>query len=52
MPMRPCGPTTKGSSVFTVPHSNLRNIGNALLDKDASWKYYGDQYNKYRGTLL
>ena len=39
--------TAKGSSVFTIPPSNVRNIGNALLEKNVSWKYYGDQYNKY-----
>ena len=39
--------TAKGSSIFTIPPSNVRNIGNALLDKHVSWKYYGDQYNKY-----
>ncbi len=39
--------TAKGSSVFTVPPSTVRNIGDALLEKNISWKYYGDQYNKY-----
>ena len=39
--------TAKGSSVFTIPPSNVRNIGDALLKKNVSWKYYGDQYNKY-----
>ncbi len=39
--------TAKGSSVFTIPPSNVRNIGDALLEKNVSWKYYGDQYNKY-----
>ncbi|MGH9516159.1 MAG: alkaline phosphatase family protein [Terriglobales bacterium] len=32
---------------FTVPPSNLRNIGDALLAKNVSWKYYGDQFNAY-----
>ena len=32
---------------FTIPPSNVRNIGNALLEKDISWKYYGDQFNQY-----
>ncbi len=39
--------TAKGSSAFTIPPSNVRNIGNALLEKRVSWKYYGGQYNKY-----
>ena len=32
---------------FTVPPSNVRNIGNALLEKNVSWKYYGDQFDAY-----
>jgi phospholipase C len=32
---------------FTVPPSSLRNIGDALLEKNVSWKYYGDQWNAY-----
>lgn len=32
---------------FTIPPSNLRNIGDALLEKNVSWKYYGDQFNAY-----
>ena len=32
---------------FTIPPSNVRNIGNALLEKGISWKYYGDQWNQY-----
>jgi phospholipase C len=32
---------------FTIPPSNVRNIGDALLEKDISWKYYGDQWNQY-----
>jgi phospholipase C len=32
---------------FTIPPSNVRNIGNALLEKNVSWKYYGDQFNAY-----
>jgi phospholipase C len=39
--------TAKGSTVFTVPPSSVRNIGDALLEKNVSWKYYGDQYNRY-----
>jgi len=32
---------------FTIPPSNVRNIGDALLEKNVSWKYYGDQFNAY-----
>jgi phospholipase C len=35
------------NTVFTIPPSNLRNIGDALLEKNISWKYYGDQWNVY-----
>ena len=34
---------------FTIPPSTLRNIGDALLEKNISWKYYGDQWNAYLG---
>ncbi len=39
---------TKGNTVFTIPPSKLRNIGDALLEKNISWKYYGDQWNLYK----
>ncbi len=32
---------------FTIPPSSVRNIGDALLEKNVSWKYYGDQFNTY-----
>jgi phospholipase C len=32
---------------FTIPPSTLRNIGDALLEKNISWKYYGDQWDRY-----
>ena len=32
---------------FTIPPSSVRNIGDALLEKNISWKYYGDQWNQY-----
>lgn len=35
------------NTVFTVPPSTVRNIGDALLEKDISFKYYGDQWNTY-----
>jgi phospholipase C len=35
------------NTAFTIPPSTLRNIGDALLEKNISWKYYGDQWNQY-----
>jgi phospholipase C len=32
---------------FTIPPSNLRTIGDELLQKNISWKYYGDGWNAY-----
>jgi phospholipase C len=32
---------------FTIPPSSVRNIGDELLEADISWKYYGDQWNRY-----
>jgi phospholipase C len=34
-------------TVFTIPPSTLRNIGDALNDKNISWAYYGDQWSTY-----
>ena len=35
------------NTVFTIPPSNVRNIGDELLASNISWKYYGDQWNRY-----
>jgi phospholipase C len=35
------------NTVFTIPPSNLRNIGDALLAKNISFAYFGDQFNPY-----
>jgi phospholipase C len=35
------------NTVFTIPPSNVRNIGDELLEKNISFKYYGDQWNVY-----
>ncbi len=35
------------NTVFTVPPSTVRNIGDELLEANISWKYYGDQWNAY-----
>ena len=32
---------------FTIPPTSVRNIGDAMLQKNISWKYYGDQWNAY-----
>jgi phospholipase C len=38
------------NTVFTIPPSATRSIGDELLAKDISWKYYGDQWNDYAGV--
>jgi phospholipase C len=35
------------NTVFTVPPSTVRNIGDAMLEKNISWKYYGAGWNNY-----
>jgi phospholipase C len=35
------------NTVFTIPPSTLRNIGDALLEKNVSWAYFGDGWNTY-----
>jgi phospholipase C len=35
------------NTVFTVPPSTLRNIGDALEEKGISYAYFGDQWNRY-----
>jgi phospholipase C len=39
--------TNANNTVFTIPPSSTRSIGDTLLDKGISWKYYGDQWNNY-----
>lgn len=34
-------------TVFTIPPSNVRTIGDELNENNISWKYYGDQWNAY-----
>ena len=36
-----------GQTVFTIPPSPLRGIGDALMEKNISFAYYGDQWNTY-----
>jgi len=35
------------NTVFTIPPSNVKNIGDVLLAKDISFAYFGDQFNAY-----
>jgi phospholipase C len=39
--------TSANNTVFTIPPSSVRSIGDDLNTKDISWKYYGDQWNNY-----
>jgi phospholipase C len=39
--------TNPNNTVFTIPPSSVRSIGDVLLDANISWKYYGDQWNNY-----
>ncbi len=34
-------------TVFTIPPSTLRNIGDELNENNISWAYYGDQWSTY-----
>ena len=36
------------NTVFTVPPSTVRSIGDVLLERNISFKYYGDQWNIYK----
>jgi phospholipase C len=39
--------TNPAQTVFTIPPSPLRTVGDALNEKGVSWAYYGDQWNPY-----
>jgi phospholipase C len=39
--------TNDKNTVFTIPPTSVRHIGDALLEKNISFKYYGDQWNLY-----
>jgi phospholipase C len=39
--------TNNNNTVFTIPPSNLRHIGDALGEKGISYAWYGDQWNQY-----
>jgi phospholipase C len=35
------------NTVFTIPPTKQRSIADVLLERNISWKYYGDQWNQY-----
>ena len=39
--------TNAANTVFTIPPSSVKSIGDSLLAANISWKYYGDQWNNY-----
>jgi len=39
--------TNANNTVFTIPPSSTPSIGDDMLEKGVSWKYYGDQWNNY-----
>jgi phospholipase C len=39
--------TNPANTVFTIPPSSVRSIGDVMNDAGVSWKYYGDQWNNY-----
>ena len=45
MPMPTSG--NPAETVFTIPPSTLRNIGDELNERNISWAYFGDQWTTY-----
>jgi phospholipase C len=39
--------TNAANTVFTIPPSSVKSIGDSLIAANISWKYYGDQWNNY-----
>jgi phospholipase C len=39
--------TNPANTVYTVPPSTVKTIGDLLIDNKVSWAYYGDQFNEY-----
>jgi phospholipase C len=39
--------TNADNTPYTIPPSNVRNIGLELSDNNISWAYFGDQFNQY-----
>jgi phospholipase C len=39
--------TNPANTVFTIPPSSVKSIGDSLIAANISWKYYGDHWNSY-----
>jgi phospholipase C len=39
--------TVNTTDEFTIPPSNVKTIGDSLLEKGISWRYYGDGWESY-----
>jgi len=39
--------TNPANTVFTIPPSAVPSIGDEMIAKNVSWKYYGDQWDNY-----
>ncbi|MBV8474061.1 MAG: phosphoesterase [Hyphomicrobiales bacterium] len=39
--------TNPSNTVYTVPPSRVKTIGDLLIDHQVSWAYYGDQFDRY-----
>ncbi len=39
--------TDPNNTVFTIPPSSVRSIGDVMLAASISWAYFGDQWNNY-----
>ena len=39
--------TNPNNTPFTIPPTSQHSIADVLLEKNVSWKYYGDQWNQY-----
>ena len=39
--------TNPDNTVFTIPPSSVRSIGDVMNGANMTWKYYGDQWNNY-----
>ena len=44
-------PAPLGPNVFTIPPTSVRHIGDALLEKNISFKYYGEGWDNYVAGL-
>jgi len=42
--------TNPNQTVFTIPPSTVRNIGDEMIEKKISWNYYGEQWNTYKAN--